>query len=141
MTPRRREGPTINRQTGFFYIDQRIGIGPLTPGTEEILASLKCDSRGDGYVLPIENRKTRVEVKWLIRRVREISGISDFILHGLRHTAASIMVSESLGRGVGLQDIMAILGHSRVETVMRYDHASFDRQKKAMETLESRIKK
>lgn len=30
MTPRRREGPTINRQTGFFYIDQRIGIGKET---------------------------------------------------------------------------------------------------------------
>lgn len=114
---------------------------PLTPGIEEILTSLKRDSRGDGYVLPIENRKTRVEVKWLIRRVREISGVSDFILHGLRHTAASIMVSESLGRGVGLQDVMAILGHSTLATTLQYNHASFDRQKKAMETLESRIKK
>lgn len=114
---------------------------PLTPGIEEILASLKLDSCGDGYVLPIENRKTRVEVKWLIRRVREISGVSDFILHGLRHTAASIMVSESLGRGVGLQDIMNILGHNRTETLMKYQHDDFSRMKKAMETLESRIKK
>lgn len=31
---------------------------------------------------------------------------------------------------------MKILGHSKVETTMKYLHADFDRMKKAMEVLE-----
>ena len=46
------------------------------------------------------------------------------------------MVSQDLGKGVGLTDIMKILGHSKVETTMKYLHADYDRMKKAVEILE-----
>lgn len=46
------------------------------------------------------------------------------------------MVSQALGKGVGLADIMKILGHSKVETTMKYLHTDFDRMKKAVEILE-----
>ncbi|TET70321.1 MAG: hypothetical protein E3J56_08270 [Candidatus Aminicenantes bacterium] len=76
-----------------------------------------------------------------IRKIREYSGIRDFIFHNLQHTASTIMVSEALGKGVGLADVMKILGHSQVETTMRYLHADFGRMKVAMEVLEKMAKK
>jgi integrase len=63
------------------------------------LLNLKWSAiRGDRIVLERTETKQR----------REKTGISDFILHGLRHTASTIMVSEALGKGVGLADIMKI---------------------------------
>jgi len=37
--------------------------------------------------------------------------------------------------------VMKILGHSQVETTMRYLHADFGRMKVAMEVLEKKAKK
>lgn len=51
------------------------------------------------------------------------------------------MVSESLGKGVGLADIMKVLGHSRMETTLRYLHEDEGRMKKAVEIIEERFLK
>ena len=72
----------------------------------------------------------------ILAKMRAYSGIEDFDFHSLRHTAASIMVSNALGKGVGIADIQKILGHSKVETTMRYMHSDFGRMKKAVEILE-----
>ncbi|MBN1222253.1 MAG: tyrosine-type recombinase/integrase, partial [Candidatus Aminicenantes bacterium] len=82
-----------------------------------------------------------IVTKNVLRKLRKYSGVSDFVFHNLRHTASTIMVSEALGKGVGLADIMKILGHSKVETTLRYVHADFDRMKKAVEILESKALK
>jgi len=108
---------------------------PITPELAEILAGLE---RQGEYVLPLRRRGGFMEPAYahgLIERIREKTGIEDFVLHGLRHTASTIMVSEALGRGVGLADVMAILGHSRTETTMGYQHADLERMKKAMRVL------
>jgi len=72
----------------------------------------------------------------LIKNIRKYSGIDDFIFHNIRHTASTIMVSQALGKGASLTDIMKILGHSLINTTLKYVHADFDRMKKAMEVLE-----
>jgi integrase len=108
---------------------------PITPILREFLAGLE---RQGEYVLPLRRRSGIMSPAYalgLIDRIRERTGIQDFVLHGLRHTAATIMVSEALGRGVGLADVMAILGHSRTETALRYQHADLARMKKAMDVL------
>lgn len=108
---------------------------PVTPAIRTILDGLE---RKDDYVLPLRRRRGIMEPAYaygLIRAIREKTGISDFILHGLRHTASTIMVSEALGKGVGLADIMRILGHSQVQTTLRYQHADLERMKKAMRVL------
>ena len=110
-------------------------IIPITPTLCEMLAGL--ERKGD-YVLPLRRRGGTMSPAYahgLIERIREKTGIADFVLHGLRHTAATIMVSEALGRGVGLADVMAILGHSRTETALRYQHADLERMKRAMDVL------
>lgn len=77
----------------------------------------------------------------VVRKIRKYPGVEDFIFHNIRHTASTIMVSEALGKGVGLADVMKILGHSQIETTMKYLHADFGRMKKAMKVLERKAKK
>jgi len=77
----------------------------------------------------------------LIRKIRKYSKVEDFVFHGLRHTASTIMVSEALGRGVGLADVMKVLGHSQVEMTPKYIHPDFERMKKAVEILAEKAKK
>ncbi len=46
------------------------------------------------------------------------------------------MVFEAQGRGVGLADIRKVLGHSRVETTLRYLHKGLGRMRKAVDIVE-----
>ena len=109
---------------------------PISDALRSVLGTLE---RRDEYVLPLRRRGGRPMAAAycdnLIRTVRAKAGIPDFILHGLRHTASTIMVSEALGHGVGLADIMAVLGHSQVQTTLRYQHADLERMRKAVEIL------
>jgi len=118
---------------------KREKVIPLTEGIKSVLESLKDERYKNGYIIP-RRRDQRItssnSTKTILNKMREISGIEDFDFHSLRHTASTIMVSQALGKGVGLADIMKILGHSKVETTMKYLHADFDRMKKAMEVLE-----
>jgi len=95
----------------------------------------------DGFILDrlpgrMHQRYTASSAATLLSKMRQQSGVPDFTFHGLRHTAANKMVNEGLGRGVGVRDIMDVLGHSKVETTLRYLHANADRMKLALEILE-----
>lgn len=83
-------------------------IIPIMGSVAEVLAGLRKESPKGEYVLPLDRTVARIEVKRLMHRIREISNVEDFCFHGLRHTAAEIMVSEALGRGAGLRDVMAV---------------------------------
>ena len=116
-------------------------IIPITSGIRAVLGDLRSDSP---YVIPLvlsDGGREDVYTKDILKDLRDGTGIKDMDFHTLRHTASTIMVSEALGRGVGLKDIMEILGHSRIETTMKYQHSSFERMKKAVEILEEKTKK
>jgi len=59
----------------------------------------------------------------------------------LKRFPSVIMVSEALGREVGLADVMKVLGNSQIETTMKYIHPDFSRMKKAVQILERKAKK
>jgi hypothetical protein len=65
--------------------------------------------------LPVKDRKSKFAVKWIIKRMRKISGINAFVHCGLRHKASSIMVYKTLGRGAGLSNGVKILGHTKLK--------------------------
>jgi len=117
---------------------RREKVIPLTGGIKAVLDSLRADESGE-YVIP-RRRDQRItssqSTKTALAKMRKVSGIKDFDFHSLRHTASTIMVSQALGKGVGLADIMEILGHSKIETTMKYLHSDFGRMKKAMKILE-----
>jgi integrase len=56
------------------------------------------------------------------KRIRERAGIEDVRLHDLRHTAASIGVSQ----GMNLPVIGRLLGHTQASTTQRYAHVDID---------------
>jgi integrase len=116
---------------------RREKVIPVTPAIHQILDEL-LKERKDEYVLPLRRRHGVMNAGYadnLIRKIREFTGIRDFVLHGLRHTASTIMVSEALGRGVGIADVMQVLGHSQVKTTMKYQHADLSRMRRAVEVL------
>jgi len=119
-------------------------VVPIAPGVQAVLDSLRDKRRSDGYVFPLRRRGSVFKSSWadsVIRKVRKYSGIDDFIFHNIRHTASTIMVSNALGKGVGLADVMKVLGHSQVDTTMKYVHSNIDRMRKAVEVLEEEAKK
>nr|MBA3442808.1 tyrosine-type recombinase/integrase [Pyrinomonadaceae bacterium] len=61
------------------------------------------------------------------------SGVCAFRLYDLRHTFAT-RASEA---GVDLVTLAAMLGHSRVQMVMRYAHPSEEHQFNAMRKIEA----
>ena len=56
-------------------------------------------------------------------------GIMDVRLHDLRHTYASVLV----GNGISLPIVGALLGHTQVQTTMRYAHLADDPLRAATE--------
>jgi len=120
---------------------RRKKVVPITSGIQTVLDDLRSDSP---YVIPLilgKNGRKDIYTKDILAAMRKRTGINDFDFHTLRHTASTIMVTEALGRGVGLKDIMEILGHSRSETTMKYLHSDFERKKIAMEILEKKTTK
>jgi integrase len=117
---------------------RREKIIPIAAGIRAVLDSLP-KGKPEDFIFPIKRKGERLYPRWILARIREFSGIPDFEFHGLRHTAATIMVSEAQCRGVGLADIMKVLGHSRVETTLRYLHEDDARMRKAVEIVEEKF--
>jgi integrase len=65
------------------------------------------------------------------RAVRD-SKVAPFRLYDLRHTWAT----RAAMSGIDLVTLAAMLGHSRIQMVLRYDHPTQEHQHKAMERLE-----
>lgn len=64
---------------------------------------------------------------WQTARIR--AGLEDFRLHDLRHTFASVLVSN----GVSLYEVQELLGHSSPRMTTRYAHLSQDRLRNSAE--------
>jgi integrase len=60
------------------------------------------------------------------------SGIAPVRLYDLRHT----WVTRAAMSGIDLVTLAAMLGHSRIQMVLRYAHHTQERQTQAMEQLE-----
>lgn len=64
-----------------------------------------------------KSKWAQTDVGRSFRRYREMSGITKpFVLHTLRHTAATQLAL----KGVPMNEIQKILGHSRLETTIKY---------------------
>lgn len=64
------------------------------------------------------------------------SGLDHFVLYDCRHTWATRAVEA----GVDLVTLAAMMGHSRIQMVLRYAHPSQEHQFRAMDLIESYVK-
>ncbi len=69
------------------------------------------------------------------RRIRERAGLDDVRIHDLRHTYASNAVSS----GMPIQMVGRLLGHTQLQTTMRYAHLADDPVKRAAEENAERL--
>ncbi len=74
-----------------------------------------------------------LEKAW--RRIRKRAGLDDVRIHDLRHSFASVAVSQ----GMSLPMIGALLGHSQPQTTARYAHLAADPLKEASSIIGDRI--
>ncbi len=68
-------------------------------------------------------------------RVLKKAGISNFRIHDLRHTHASIAINN----GASLYEVQHLLGHSQSKTTSRYAHLADETLRKVSDTISDRI--
>ena len=88
-----------------------------------------------GYLFPCETDSARPIPKVNNAHDRAVrdSGVAHFVLYDLRHTWAT-RAAES---GIDLVTLAAMMGHSRIQMVMRYAHPTQIHQSSAMGRLEA----
>lgn len=108
---------------------------PLPRAAREVLDALP---RLDGNPFVIAGDKpgqhvTDLQKPW--RRIRARAGLADVRIHDLRHTYASNAVSN----GMPIQMVGKLLGHTQLQTTMRYAHLADDPVSRAAEENAARL--
>ncbi len=90
--------------------------GPLSPETVQLLRQRPQKGR---FVFPGPGKSGhRENIMSAWKTITELAGIDNLRIHDLRHTFAAMLVSD----GVSLPIIGALLGHTQMQTTMRYAH-------------------
>jgi integrase len=108
---------------------------PLPQAARDVLAALPHDI-GNPYVIAgkLEGRyATDFQHPW--RRIRERAELEGVRIHDLRHTYASNAVSS----GMPIQMVGRLLGHTQLQTTMRYAHLADEPVNQAAEENAARL--
>ncbi|WP_235008666.1 tyrosine-type recombinase/integrase [Candidatus Halocynthiibacter alkanivorans] len=108
---------------------------PLPKAARAVLSALPR-LPGNPYVIAGKvpgKHATDLQHPW--RRIRERSGLTGVRIHDLRHTYASNAVSS----GMPIQMVGRLLGHSQIQTTMRYAHLADDPVRRAAEENAARL--
>jgi len=108
---------------------------PLPREASDIISALPRRD-GNPYVILGETEfghLVNLQKTWL--RVRKKAGIEDVRMHDLRHTYASVAVTN----GVDPFMLKEIMGHKNLQTTLRYSHLADDAVQRAAGSVASRI--
>lgn len=94
---------------------------------------LRLDKLGQGQIPKANEGGPVTDVHDLWGRIRADLGMHDVRHHDLRHTAASVLISN----GASLYDVGAMLGHRQAQTTMRYSHLLQDAKHKLASTMDA----
>ena len=110
----------IDFEYGFIeLLETKSGKARKIPISDKLLQVLNNQSRDNQYVfINPETGLLYVDIKKSFNKAMKIAGIKNFRFHDLRHTVATRLVE----KGIDLLVVMDILGHSKIETTMRYAH-------------------
>ena len=104
---------------------------PISTSLREVLENIKPISE---YVfINPQTNKPYTDIHNSFGTVLEKANIQSFRFHDLRHTVATRLVE----KGIDLVVVKEILGHSKIDTTMRYAHAVPKRKLEAIEVLNS----
>ena len=106
---------------------------PLNTHARDLFQRLRNNRDSDkGFIFPAPTKTGHIDVshkQW--KAIRDDAGLDDFRLHDLRHSFASILVSE----GFSLEQIGKLLGHTNASTTQRYAHVNDTIQQQATEKV------
>lgn len=127
----------VDLEAGYIYVTKtKSGKNRSIPISPLLLKELKklFIQRKGSYVFasPI-TQEPYSDLKRSFDSLKTKANIDDFVFHSLRHTAATRLVAA----GIDLVVVKEILGHSCIETTMRYSHPVPSRKKAAIEALQS----
>ena len=103
---------------------QRTKIVALSPLALEVIGGQP--ESPDGFVFAMRHRHPNA-IYSAVQKIRELSGVKDFTFHALRHTASTIIATQS-----SLATARVQLGHSDIRTTMKYTHPGLDDQRTAV---------
>lgn len=104
---------------------------PLSTSLKNILEQIPKESTYV-FINPLTN-KPYTDIHNSFNTVLKEANINNFRFHDLRHTVATRLVE----KGIDLVVVKEILGHSKIDTTMRYAHAVPKRKLEAIEVLNS----
>lgn len=108
---------------------------PLPPAAEDVFRLLPR-AEGNPYVIlgNVDGQHiTDLQRPW--RRIRKRAGLEDVRIHDLRHTYAS----QALAQGLDLTMVGKLLGHTQIQTTMRYAHLADDSVHQAARQVSSQL--
>ena len=104
------------------------------PLNDEALSTLQCwqpNAEAFGWVFPAHDGGRMMSIKTSWKRVLRNAAIADFRWHDLRHHFASRLVM----KGVDLNTVRELLGHSDLAMTLRYAHLSPEHKADAVAKL------
>lgn len=108
---------------------------PLPNAARAVLSTLPRIA-GNPYVIAGKvDGKYATDLQHPWRRIRKRAGLTGVRIHDLRHTYASNAVSS----GMPIQMVGRLLGHTQLQTTMRYAHLADDPVKQAAEENAARL--
>jgi len=87
----------------------------------------------DGYIFGLSRRHPNI-MFYITKAIREKSGVHDFTFHTLRHTASTLISSQS-----SLAVARIVLGHADIKTTLRYTHPGIEEQRVSVSKLGTHI--
>lgn len=123
--------------TGMELPDTKTGARRIPlPQTARAVLSALPQLPGNPYVIAGKvTGKYASDFQHPWRRIRARAGLENVRIHDLRHTYASNAVSS----GMPIQMVGRLLGHSQIQTTMRYAHLADDPVRRAAEENAARL--
>lgn len=108
---------------------------PLPPAAQDVLERLPRNPENPYVIAGTISGQYMNDLQKPWRRIRKAAGLEDVRIHDLRHTYASNAASN----GMPIQMISKLLGHSNIQTTMRYAHLADDPVLRAAEENAARL--
>ena len=104
---------------------------PISDRLNKALKENLLTSKSEYVFTNPETNKPYIDIKKAFSTVLKKANIKKFRFHDLRHTVATRMVES----GADLVVVQEILGHSNIQTTMRYAHPVPENKKRAIDSL------
>ncbi len=108
---------------------------PLPAAARAVLSALPKVPNNPYVIAGKVEGKHATDLQHPWRRIRDRAGLTNVRIHDLRHTYASNAVSS----GMPIQMVGRLLGHTQIQTTMRYAHLADDPVRRAAEENAARL--